>query len=95
MINQSNKQISVLYVKNLINSEIKYLQKQLSNYKKQYYTENTSNNISKISNYEIASGSSFKFKTNNNSSIKDNDASTNNNSSQLGSLIEKYICKKK
>ena len=95
VINQSNKQISVLYVKNLINSELKYLQKQLSNYKKQYYTENTSNNISKISNYEIASGSSFKFKTNNNSSIKDNDASTNNNSSQLGSLILKNIYAKK
>ena len=95
IISQKNESISVLYVKNLINDEIKYLQKKISDYKKQYYTENTSNNISKISNYEIASGNSFKFKTNNNSSIKDNEVSTNNNSSQLGSLILKNIYAKK
>ena len=46
----------------------------------------------KISNYEITSNNTFKFKTNNNSSIRDNEnISTNNNSSVIGSLIKKNI----
>ena len=96
VINESNHQISVLYVKNLISDELKYLQKQLIDYKKQYYTENTSNNISKISNYEITSRNTFHFKTNN-SSTKDNENiyNSNNNSSVLGSLIKKNIYAKR
>ena len=95
VINENNKPITVLYVTNLINNELKLLQKQISDYKKQYYTENTSNNISKISNYEINSKNTFNFKTNN-SSIKDNEnISTNNNSSALGSLIIKNIYSKR
>ena len=95
IISENNKTISVLYVKNLINNELKYFQQQISDYKKQY-TENTSNNISKISNYEIISRNTFKFKTNNSSSMKDNENnSTNNNSSVLGSLIKKNIYSKK
>ena len=92
LISENNKSISVLYVTNLINNELKYLQKQISSYEKQYCRENTSNNISKISNYEITSNNTFKFKTNNNSSIRDNEnISTNNNSSVIGSLIKKNI----
>ena len=88
LINNKNKQISVLYVKNLLNSELKFMQNQISNLKLHNFTENTSNNISKISNYDITSKNTFHFKTNN-SSIKDNENfSTNNNSSVLGSLIK-------
>ena len=95
VINESNQQISVLYVKNLINNELKYLQNQINNYKKQYYTENTSNNISKISNYEITSRNTFHFKTNN-SSMKDDEniSTTNNNSSVLG-ILKKNIYSKR
>ena len=98
IINQNNKHITIIYVKNLINSEIKFLQREISNYKKQYNTSTsqfTGNNASKISNYETASKNTFKYRTNN-TSIKDNEnASTNNNSSLLGNLIKKNIYSKK
>ena len=98
IINQNNKHITMIYVKNLINSEIKYFQKEISNYKNQYNTNTsqfTGNNTSRITNYETSSKYTFKYRTNN-SSIKDNEnASTNNNSSLIGNLIKKNIYSKK
>ena len=98
ILTQNNKHITIVYVKNLINSEIKSLQSEISDYKKQYNTNSsqfTGNNASKISNYETASKNTFKYRTNN-SSIKDNEnASTNNNSSLLGNLIKNNIYSKK
>ena len=51
----------------------------------------TSNNVSKISNYEITTSNTFRFKTNN-SNIKDNE--NNNNISTLGNLIKSNIYSK-
>ena len=97
VIDQHNKKITVLYVKNLINDEINYIQNEFFSYKRHYYTENsqfTSNNMSKFTNYEYTSKNTFKFRTNN-TSTKDNDnVSTNNNSSVLGSLINNMYSKK-
>ena len=73
IISENNQTISILYVKNLINSELRNLNEQLSNFKSQNYTENTSNNISKFSNNEIISRNTFKFKTNNSSTMKENE----------------------
>jgi hypothetical protein len=95
LITENNKHITVLYVTNLINSELKELQRQISDYKIQYLADNNSNNASKTSNYEVNSKNTFKFKTNS-SIIKDNEnISTNNNSSVLGSLIRNNIYTKR
>ena len=91
LMNDTNKSISILYVKNLINSELSELRKNIEDYlieNKQF----TSNNISKISNYEITPSNTFRFKTNN-SPTKNND--NNNNSGLLGSLIKSNIFSKR
>ena len=98
IINQNNKHITIIYVKNLINSEIEFLQKEISDYKKQYNANSsqyTGNNASKITNYETASKNTFKYRTNNTSTKDNENASTNNNSSLLGNLIKKNIYSKK
>ena len=90
IINDSNKSISILYVMNLINNELSDLRKNIED----YLVENnqlTSNNVSKISNYEITPSNTFRFKTNN-SKIKIND---NNSSGVLGNLIKNQIYSKK
>ena len=90
IINDSNKSISILYVMNLINNELSDLRKNIED----YLIENnqlTSNNVSKISNYEITPSNTFRFKTNN-SKIKIND---NNSSGVLGNLIKNQIYSKK
>ena len=90
IINDSNKSISILYVMNLINNELSDLRKNIED----YLIENnqlTSNNVSKISNYEITPSNTFRFKTNN-SKIKINE---NNSSGVLGNLIKNQIYSKK
>ena len=90
IISDSNKSISILYVMNLINNELSDLRKNIED----YLVENnqlTSNNESKVSNYEITSSNTFRFKTNN-SKIKINE---NNNSGILGNLIKSNIYSKK
>ena len=90
IINDSNKSISILYVMNLINNELSDLRKNIED----YLIENnqlTSNNVSKISNYEITPSNTFRFKTNN-SKIKIN---KNNSSGVLGNLIKNQIYSKK
>ena len=96
IMNDSNKSLSILYVMNLINSELSDLKKNIEDYEKNYLIESqfTSNNISKISNYEIASSNTFRFKTNN-SNINDNNSNYNNNSSILGNLIKGNIFSKR
>ena len=94
LINESNKSLSIINVMNLINSEITDLKKNLEDYEKNNAVENskfTSNNVSKISNYEITTSNTFRFKTNN-SNIKDNE--NNNNISTLGNLIKSNIYSK-
>ena len=96
IINENNKLITVLYVTNLINDELRSLQKQISVYKKQYLTDNNNNSYSasKTSNYETNSKNTFKFKTNT-SIIKDNENispnDNNDNSGVLGSIIKNNI----
>ena len=90
LINDTNQSISILHVMNLINDELSDLRKNIED----YLIENsqfTSNNISKISNYEITPNNTFRFKTNN-SNIQINET---NNSGILGNLIKSNIYAKK
>ena len=93
ILNDSNKSVSVLYVMNLINKELSDLKKNLENVEKNLAIENnqfTSNNVSKISNYEFTPSNTFRFKTNNNNIKGNND----NNSGVLGNLIKNNIYSK-
>ena len=96
IMNDSNKSLSILYVMNLINSELSDLKKNIEDYEKNYLIDSqfTSNNVSKISNYEIPSSNTFRFKTNN-SNINDNNSAFNNNSSSFGNLIKSNFFSKK
>ena len=92
LLNDSNKSLSILYVKNLINSELSDLKKNIENYFIEY-NKHTSDNISKISNYEITPSNTFRFKTNNSKIINsDNNA---NDPGVLGNLIKSNIFSKK
>ena len=94
LMNDSNKSISILNVVNLINNELSDLKKNVEFFLAENNYQNTSNNISKISNFDFTPSNTFRFKTNN-SKLKPNENNFNNNSSVLGNLIKSNIYSKK